>query len=127
VATEVTPLFTTLVAQEAVPNRDPVNAVEVTEVNPVIVVAVPPRLIAVLPTVILEFAKFAFVMPAVPLKLAFVSPDIVPDSVRVPAPVIGPPPSVIPLTVPDADTEVTVPPPDARFVPTPAPPAVMSK
>ncbi len=55
------------------------------------------------------------------------APDIEPPKVIVPAPVIGPPVKVIPDTVPDVDTEVTVPPPDARFVPAPAPPELMSK
>lgn len=55
------------------------------------------------------------------------TPDIEPPKVIVPAPVIGPPVKVIPLTVPVVDTEVTVPPPDARFVPAPAPPELMSK
>jgi hypothetical protein len=95
------------VAKEAVPNSDPVNAVEVTDVNPANVVAVVPRLIAVLPTVILEFAKFAFVMPAVPLRLALVNPEIDPPSVIVPVLVIVPPVSVIPDTDPAVATEVT--------------------
>jgi hypothetical protein len=107
VATEVTPLFTTLVAQEAVPSSDPVNAVEVTEVSPAIVVAVPPRLIAVLPTVILEFAKFAFVMPAVPERFEFVNPEIEPPNVIVPVLVIVPPVNVMPDTDPAVATEVT--------------------
>jgi hypothetical protein len=96
-----------LVAKEAVPNNEPVNAVEVTEVSPAIVVAVPPRLIVVLPTVTLEFAKFAFVMPAVPLKLEFVNPEIEPPNVIVPVLVIIPPVKVIPDTDPAVATEVT--------------------
>jgi hypothetical protein len=111
VATEVTPLLTTLVAHDAVPNNEPVNAVDVTEVSPAIVVAVVPRLIAVLPTVILLFAKFAFVMPAVPLRLALVNPEIDPPSVIVPVDVIVPPVNVMPDTDPAVATEVTPIPP----------------
>ena len=111
VATEVTPMPPTtlpaVVAKDAVPNRDPVNAVDVTEVSPAIVVAVPPKLIAVLPTVIALFAKLAFVMPAVPLKLALVNPDIEPPRVIVPVDVIVPPVKVMPDTDPAVATEVT--------------------
>jgi hypothetical protein len=99
VATEVTPLFTTLVAHDAVPNNEPVNAVEVNEVNPVIVVAVAPNDIEVDPTVTELFAKFAFVIPAVPLKLALVNPEIEPPSVNDPEEVTVPV-NVIPDTVP---------------------------
>jgi hypothetical protein len=94
-------------AKEAVPNNDPVNAVEVTDVNPASVVAVPPKLIPVLPTVIELFARFAFVMPAVPLRLALVSPEIEPPKVIVPVDVIVPPVNVIPDTDPAVATEVT--------------------
>ena len=111
VATEVTPIPPTtlpaVVAKEAVPNKDPVNAVEVTEVSPASVVAVAPRLIDVLPTVIALFAKFAFVIPAVPLKLALVNPEIDPPKVIVPVLVIVPPVKVMPETVPAVATEVT--------------------
>jgi hypothetical protein len=111
VATEVTPIPPTtlpaVVAKEAVPNKDPVNAVEVTEVSPASVVAVAPRLIDVLPTVIALFAKFAFVIPAVPLKLALVNPEIDPPRVIVPVLVIVPPVKVMPETVPAVATEVT--------------------
>ena len=49
-----------------------------------------------------------------------------PPNVIVPAPVIGPPVKVIPLTDPAVDTEVTVPEPPNRLVPTLAPRAVIS-
>lgn len=55
------------------------------------------------------------------------APDIEPPKVIVPAPVIGPPVKVIPDTVPAVATDVTVPPPDAKFVPTPVPPADISR
>ena len=87
------------VAKEAVPNNEPVNAVEVNEVNPVIVVAVAPNDIEVDPTVTELFAKFAFVIPAVPLKLALVNPEIEPPSVNDPEEVTVPV-NVIPDTVP---------------------------
>ena len=99
------------VANEAVPNNEPVNAVEVTDVNPAIVVTVVPRLIAVLPTVTLEFARLAFVIPAVPLKLELVNPDIDPPNVIVPVLVIVPPVKVMPETDPAVATEVTPMPP----------------
>ena len=44
---------------------------------PAIVVALAPRLIDVVPTVTAEFAKLAFVIPALPDKFEFVKPDIV--------------------------------------------------
>lgn len=99
VATEVTPLLTTLVAQEAVPSKDPVNAVEVIEVSPAIEDAVAPNAILVAPTIKLLFAKFAFVIPAVPLKLALVNPEIDPPKVNDPEEVTVPV-NVIPDTVP---------------------------
>ena len=43
----------------------------------VIVVCVPPKLIASSPIVTVEFAKLAFVIPAEPDKLAFTIPEIV--------------------------------------------------
>ena len=114
------------VAVDAFPVKAPVNPVEVTEVNPAMVVADEPKDTAVDPMVILLFAKLAFVIPAVPDKFEFVSPDIEPPSVIVPVDVIGPPVKVIPDTVPEVATEVTVPAPPARLVPTLAPKAVMS-
>jgi hypothetical protein len=94
-------------ANDAVPNNDPVNAVEVTEVSPVIEDAVAPRAIPVVPTIRLLFAKLAFVIPAVPLKLALVNPEIDPPKVIVPVLVIVPPVKVMPETVPAVATEVT--------------------
>jgi hypothetical protein len=71
----------------------------------------PPKEVDVPAIVIAELAKFALVIPAVPDKLEFVSPDIDPPKVTVPVPVIGPPVKVMPDTVPAVATEVTVPPP----------------
>jgi hypothetical protein len=107
VANELLIALDELIANDAVPNKDPVNAVEVTDVNPASVVAVPPKLIPVLPTVIELFARFAFVIPAVPLKLALVNPEIEPPKVMVPVLVIMPPVKVMPETVPAVATEVT--------------------
>ena len=115
------------VAVDAFPVKAPVNPVEVTEVNPAMVVADEPKDTAVEPIVILLFAKLAFVIPAVPDKFEFVSPDIDPPSVIVPVDVIVPPVNVIPDTVPAVAIEVTVPPPDARLVATPALPELISK
>jgi hypothetical protein len=107
IANELLIALDELIANDAVPNKDPVNAVEVTDVNPASVVAVPPKLIPVLPTVIELFARFAFVIPAVPLKLALVNPEIDPPKVIVPVLVIVPPVKVMPETVPAVATEVT--------------------
>ena len=46
-----------LVAVLALPVKAPTNVVDVTEVSPAIVVAEPPKLIAVEPTVMLEFVS----------------------------------------------------------------------
>ena len=100
-------LLNALVANEAVPNRLPVNAVEVTAVNPVKEDAVAPSAILVAPTIKLLFAKLAFVIPAVPLRLALVNPDMDPPRVIVPVDVIVPPVKVMPDTVPAVATEVT--------------------
>ncbi len=109
IANELLIALDELIANDAVPNKDPVNEVEVIEVNPASVVAVPPKLIPVLPTVTELFAKLAFVMPAVPDKFEFVNPEIDPPRVIVPVDVIVPPVKVIPDTVPAVATEVTVP------------------
>ena len=53
------------VAVAALPSNAPVNAVEVTEVNPAIVVAEDPKGMAVVPTVIALLANWPLVMPAV--------------------------------------------------------------
>ena len=45
--------------------------------TPAIVVALAPKLIDVVPTVTAEFARLAFVIPALPDKFEFVKPDIV--------------------------------------------------
>jgi hypothetical protein len=55
-----------LVANEAVPVKFPTKVVEVTEVNPAIVVADDPNAIAVEPTVIELFAKLVFGIAAKP-------------------------------------------------------------
>ena len=105
-----------LTAHEEVPNKEPVNAVDVTDVSPANDEPVAPKAMLVVPTISDGLAKLALVIPAVPDKLESVSPVIVPDSVMFPEVVIGPPPKVIPLTVPEADTEVTVPVPAAVVV-----------
>ena len=97
----------TRVAVEAFPVKAPVKVVAATDVNPARVEPVAPKAILVVPTIKEGLAKFAFVIPAVPDKFEFVRPETVPDRVRVPVDVIGPPPRVIPLTVPEADTDVT--------------------
>jgi hypothetical protein len=107
IANELLIALDELIANDAVPNKDPVNAVEVTDVNPASVVAVLPKLIPVLPTVIELFARFAFVIPAVPLKLALVNPEIDPPKVIVPVLVIVPPVKVMPETAPAVATDVT--------------------
>ena len=96
-----------MVAVAAFPTKAPLNVVEVTDVNPAIVVADDPKLIAVLPIVTELFAKLAFVIPAVPDKFEFVNPEIDPPKVIVPVLVIVPPVKVIPETVPAVATEVT--------------------
>ena len=48
------------------PVKAPTNVVDVTEVRPAIVVALLPKLIAVLPTVTVELAKFALLIAAEP-------------------------------------------------------------
>ena len=53
------------VAVAALPVNAPVNAVEVTEVNPAMVVAEDPKGMAVVPTVIALLANWPLVMPAV--------------------------------------------------------------
>jgi hypothetical protein len=95
------------VAVEALPVNAPTNVVEVTLDSPAIVVAEPPNDIDVEPTVTDEFAKLAFVIPAVPDKFPLVNPDIDPPNVIVPVEVIVPPVNVIPETVPVVATEVT--------------------
>ena len=95
------------VAVEALPVNAPTNVVEVTEDNPPIEVADAPNAIVVAPIVILLLARFALLIPAVPDKLAFVRPDIVPPKVIVPVEVIVPPVKVIPDTVPEVATDVT--------------------
>jgi hypothetical protein len=67
----------------------------------------PPNEVDVPAIVIAEFAKLAFVMPAVPDKFEFVRPEIDPPRVIVPVEVIVPPVRVIPDTVPAVATEVT--------------------
>ena len=100
---------TTECATEAVPKRDPVNHVDVTEESPAIVVADDPKDTAVDPIVTEEFANCEFAMFAVLDKFDVVNPEIEPPRVIVPLVVIVPPVSVIPLTVPEVATEVTVP------------------
>ena len=67
----------TVEAEEALPVRAPTNAVDVTEANPAIVVALAPRLIVVVPIVIVELARLAFDIPAEPESALLVKPVIV--------------------------------------------------
>jgi hypothetical protein len=61
----------------ALPVNAPVNEVDDTEVNPANVVEDDPKDIDVVPIVTALFAKFALLIPAVPLKFPFVKPVIV--------------------------------------------------
>ena len=76
------------VAVLALPVKAPVNPVEVTEVNPAIVVLVLPKLILVEPNVIALFANCPLVIPAVLDRLLVVIPvaDIVPPDMLIPEP-----------------------------------------
>ena len=66
-----------VVAVVALPVNAPVNDVDDTDVNPASVVVDPPKDINVVPIVTALLARFALVIPAVPLKLPFVKPVIV--------------------------------------------------
>ena len=68
-----------------------------------------PNVLAVPLSVIDELANWPFVIPAVADKLDVVNPEIEPPKVMVPELVIVPPVNVIPDTVPDVATDVTVP------------------
>jgi hypothetical protein len=69
--------FVAVVAVVALPVRAPTNVVEVTEVKPAKVVELAPNEIEVEPIVTAELAKLAFVIPAVPERLASTNPEIV--------------------------------------------------
>ena len=64
------------VAVEALPVKAPTKVVDVTDVNPAIVVADEPKDTAVEPIVTLLLARFALLIPAVPDRFEFVNPDI---------------------------------------------------
>ena len=68
----VTPVQGTLEADVALPANAPVNDVELTEVNPARLEEVPPKAINVVPRVISLLAKLLLLIPAEPLRLAFV-------------------------------------------------------
>ena len=72
----------------AVPLNVPVKLVDVTELNPAIVVLVLPKLILVEPKVMALFANCPLVIPAVLDKLLVVIPvaDIVPPDIFIPEP-----------------------------------------
>ena len=77
----------------AVPLNVPEKLVDVTELSPVTLVYVPPKLIAVVPSVISLLASCALVIPAVGDKLADVIPvaDIVPPDIDIPEPAVKAP------------------------------------
>ncbi len=81
------------VAVLAFPVKDPVNPVEVTEVNPVTEVTVPPKVIVVLPNVVELFANCAFVIAALLARLLVVKPvaEIVPALIEIPEPAVNAP------------------------------------
>ena len=80
------------VAVLALPVNAPVNPVEVTEVNPVTEVTVPPRVIVVLPKVVELFANCAFVIAAFEARFEVVNPvtEIVPEEREIPEPAVSP-------------------------------------
>ena len=80
------------VAVDALPVNAPVNPVELTELNPVTEVTVPPNVIAVEPKVVVLFANCAFVMPALLARLLVVKPvaEIVPALIEMPDPAVSP-------------------------------------
>ena len=77
----------------AVPLKVPVKLVDVTELSPVTLVYVPPRLIDVEPNVMALLASCPLVIPAVGDKLADVIPvaDIVPPDIDIPEPAVKAP------------------------------------
>jgi len=77
-----------VVAVEAFPDNAPVNPVELTELNPVTEVTVPPKVIVVLPNVVALLANCVLVMPALLDKLLVVKPvaEIVPPLIEIPEP-----------------------------------------
>ena len=90
-----TPLIVTgvanLVVVLALPDKDPVNTGDDTEVKPAMVVADDPKAIEVDPIVIELFANCAFVMPALLDKLFVVNPvaEIVPELIEIPEPAVN--------------------------------------
>ena len=77
----------------AVPLNVPVKLVDVTELSPVTLVYVPPKLMDVDPSVMALLASCPLVMPAVADKLADVIPvaDIVPPDIEIPEPSVNAP------------------------------------
>jgi len=77
----------------AVPLKVPVKLVDVTELSPVTLVYVPPRLMDVDPSVMALLASCPLVIPAVADKLADVIPvaDIVPPDIDIPEPSVNAP------------------------------------
>ena len=80
-------------ALDAVPLKVPVKLVDVTELSPVTLVYVPPRLIDVDPSVMALLASCPLVIPAVADKLADVMPvaDVVPPDIDIPEPSVNAP------------------------------------
>ena len=86
---------------DILPCSDPVNAVEVTDVNPANVADEPPKLIAVEPIVSDELLNLPFSIE--PANMAFVTPPVAIDKSLV---VVISPPPVKPLPTPvDIDTD----------------------
>lgn len=81
-----------LVAVLALPVSVPVNPVDVTDVNPATEVTVPPKVIVVLPNVVVLFANCAFVMPAFEARFAVVNPvaEMTPALIEIPEPAVNP-------------------------------------
>ena len=97
-----------MVAVVALPDKAPVKVVAVTDVKPPNVVDVPPKLMAVVPIVMLLFANCPLVIAAVEDKLDVVNPLIAPPNVKLPL-LVTVPLNVKPFTVPVPETLVTVP------------------
>ena len=85
--------FVNAIALDAVPLKVPVKFVDVTELSPVTLVYVPPKIISVDPNVTLLLASCPFVIPALADKLLVVMPvaDIVPPDIDIPDPSVNAP------------------------------------
>ena len=88
VTSPVVEIVLPVVKPVAVPDKLPMNVVDVNEVNPVTDVTVPPKVIVVLPNVVALFANCALVIPALLDKLLVVNPvaEIVPPLIEIPEP-----------------------------------------